>query len=108
MEVHRDKTLLDVALELKATPLQLVVVAELIRRVIELTDRLKQPKQAAEIRHADRQAAMEWVHREWLNRSGDFTSASHFASSYVTKVKNKFGIEVGLGTIRTRWIKDRL
>ena len=107
VETHRDKTLLEVALDVKQKPLEALVVAGLIRRVIELVERRELPRQAAEIQHADRRAAMEWVHQEWLERSSYFRNPSHFASSYVVKVKDKFGLEIGCGSIRTRWIKGR-
>jgi len=106
VETHRDKTLLDVALHVKQEPLQALVVAGLIRRVIELSELRELPRQAAEIRHADTRAARKWVLREWLERAGDFNGASHFASIYVSKVKAKFGFDIGEHAIRTRWIKD--
>ncbi len=108
IEAHRNKTLLDVALELKKRPLHPLSTAGLVRRVIELSDQLDQPKQAATIRHAGKQAAMEWVRREWEKRGDKFTSASHFASSYATKVLEKFGVTVGRDAIRKRWIKGQL
>lgn len=106
VEAHRFMTVPEVGLSLIMKPLQTLVIAGLIRRVIELSDRIEQPKQAAEIRHADRQEAREWVRQEWQKRSAEFKGPSHFGRSYVSKVKNKFGLVVSWSTIRNTWIKD--
>lgn len=107
IEAHRDMTLPEVTLSITTKPIQTIVIAGLVRRVIELAERIEQPKQAADIQHADRREAREWVRQEWLKRSAEFTRPTHFARNYVSKVKDKFGVVVSQKTIQDTWIKAR-
>lgn len=105
VDAHRDKTLIEIGLELQRAPLRPLVAAGLVRSIIELETRLEQPKQAAVIRHADRTAARQWVQQEWQRRRTEFNdNKSRFAHAYVRKVLERFGVQVKEGTIRTDWI----